>query len=230
MKYLSYDGLAHLKLLLKNALNGKSDTGHKHTKAEITDYKDYELPTASAETLGGVKVGAGLAINEGVLSATGGGTADSVDWSNVQNRPTKVSQFTNDAGYLTAVPSEYITETELNAKKYLTAVPSEYITETELNAKGYKTASEVNTLIANAIDGIQGITYSVVTSLPSTGEAGVIYLVSNGGSNSNIYDEYIYANNKFEKIGTTDIDLSGYVETTDLVEITNNEIDTIWNS
>lgn len=211
MKYLSYDGLAHLKLLLKNALNGKSDTGHKHTKAEITDYKDYELPTASAETLGGVKVGAGLAINEGVLSATGGGTADSVDWSNVQNRPTKVSQFTNDAGYLTAVPSEYITETELNAK-------------------GYKTASEVNTLIANAIDGIQGITYSVVTSLPSTGEAGVIYLVSNGGSNSNIYDEYIYANNKFEKIGTTDIDLSGYVETTDLVEITNNEIDTIWNS
>ena len=34
--------------------------------------------------------------------------------------PTNVSAFTNDAGYLTAVPSEYITETELNAKGYLT--------------------------------------------------------------------------------------------------------------
>lgn len=37
-----------------------------------TDTK-YSLPTASATTLGGVKVGSGLAISNGVLSATGGG-------------------------------------------------------------------------------------------------------------------------------------------------------------
>ena len=41
--------------------------------------------------------------------------------------------------YLTSVPSEYVTETELANKKYLTSVPSEYVTETELNAKGYLT-------------------------------------------------------------------------------------------
>lgn len=34
--------------------------------------------------------------------------------------PTKISDLTNDSGYLTAIPSEYITETELNAKGYLT--------------------------------------------------------------------------------------------------------------
>lgn len=34
--------------------------------------------------------------------------------------PTKISAFTNDSGYLTSIPSEYITETELNAKGYLT--------------------------------------------------------------------------------------------------------------
>lgn len=51
--------------------------------------------------------------------------------------PTNVSAFNNDKGYLTAVPSEYITESELESKKYLTAVPSEYVTDTELNAKGY---------------------------------------------------------------------------------------------
>lgn len=34
--------------------------------------------------------------------------------------PTKVSAFENDKGYLTSVPSEYITETELNAKGYIT--------------------------------------------------------------------------------------------------------------
>lgn len=49
--------------------------------------KEYTLPVASSSTLGGIKVGAGLAINDGVLSATGGGVADAVDWSNVQNKP-----------------------------------------------------------------------------------------------------------------------------------------------
>lgn len=34
--------------------------------------------------------------------------------------PTKVSQLTNDAGYLTAVPDEYVTDTELTAKGYAT--------------------------------------------------------------------------------------------------------------
>ena len=53
--------------------------------------------------------------------------------------PTKTSQLTNDSNFLTSVPSEYVTETELNAKGYLTSVPSEYVTETELNAKGYLT-------------------------------------------------------------------------------------------
>lgn len=34
-----------------------------------------------------MKVGAGLNVVDGLLSATGGGTADSVDWSNIQNKP-----------------------------------------------------------------------------------------------------------------------------------------------
>ena len=46
--------------------------------------------------------------------------------------PTKVSAFENDSGYLTSVPSEYVTETELKAKGYLTEVtednlPTDYI-------------------------------------------------------------------------------------------------------
>ena len=54
--------------------------------------------------------------------------------------PTKVSELTNDKGYLTAIPNEYVTETELTEKKYLTSIPSEYVTETELTAKGYITS------------------------------------------------------------------------------------------
>lgn len=48
----------------------------------------YTLPTASNTTLGGIKVGAGLSISNGVLSANGGGTADSVAWANVTGKPT----------------------------------------------------------------------------------------------------------------------------------------------
>lgn len=49
---------------------------------------------ATTTTLGGVKVGAGLTIDDsGVLSATGGGVADSVDWSNVQNKPTTIAGY-----------------------------------------------------------------------------------------------------------------------------------------
>ena len=35
--------------------------------------------------------------------------------------PTKTSELTNNSGFITTIPSEYITETELNAKGYLTS-------------------------------------------------------------------------------------------------------------
>ncbi len=95
------------------------------------------------------------------------------------------------------------------------------------NGAGYQTASEVQTAINSAISGITGIDFQIVTSLPATGTKGVIYLISNSGTGSNIYDEYIWVTNRFEKIGTTEIDLSNYYNTTNLLALTNQEIDTI---
>lgn len=65
----------------------------------------YTLPTASASTLGGVKVGAGLRITNGVLSATGGGTADSVDWSNIDNKPSSFPPSTHTHNAFTGATS-----------------------------------------------------------------------------------------------------------------------------
>ena len=94
------------------------------------------------------------------------------NYNSLSNKPTipnKVSELENDKNYITSIPSEYVTETELNNKgyltehqdlssyakrteiptkvseldndeNYLTAIPSEYITETELSAKGYLTS------------------------------------------------------------------------------------------
>lgn len=110
------------------------------------------------------------------------------------------------------------------------AIPSAVTATTQTagnNSTKIATTAFVTTAITNAISGITGITFEIVTTLPSTGNAGTIYLVSHGGTGTNIYDEYIYVNNAWEKIGTTDVDLSGYVQTSDMVTITNAEIDTI---
>lgn len=71
-----------------------NDVGYLTEHQSLSEYAKkeeipapYTLPVATKTTLGGIKVGAGLAMNDGVLSATGGGTADSVDWGNVENKP-----------------------------------------------------------------------------------------------------------------------------------------------
>lgn len=97
------------------------------------------------------------------------------------------------------------------------------------NGAGYQTSAQVQSAINSALADITGVEFQVVASLPATGENGVIYLVSNSGSGQNVYDEYIWleSQSKFEKIGTTDVDLSGYQLSSELVAITNAEIDTI---
>lgn len=55
--------------------------------------------------------------------------------------PAKVSDLANDSGYLTSIPSEYVTESELNQKGYLTAHQSlsGYATEQWVLSKNYLT-------------------------------------------------------------------------------------------
>ena len=81
--------------------------------------------------------------------------------------------------------------------------------------------SEINTAVGN----ITSFEYKIVDSLPATseGKKGVIYLVAHSGStNQNSYDEYIFlpaegsTAARYEKIGTTDIDLTPYAKKTEI--------------
>lgn len=67
--------------------------------------------------------------------------------------------------------------------------------------------------IDNAIGGITEFDYQIVQALPASGVKGTIYLVAHAHGTGDGYDEYIWINNQFEKIGNTDIDLSGYIPT-----------------
>lgn len=97
------------------------------------------------------------------------------------------------------------------------------------NTTQIATTAFVKTAVDAAIGSVTQISYEVVDALPTTGVAGKIYLVAHNHGSSDIYDEYIWVNatTKFEKIGSTDIDLSNYVQKTDLEAITNAEIDAI---
>lgn len=156
-------------------INGQSVIGEGNIEIQQS-----ELPIASANTLGGVKVGAGLSINpeSGVLSATGGGTADSVEWDNVLSKPEDIVNITErlasklDTATYNSEKSSFATKDELNSKAdasaiadmatqtwvqnqgYLTEVPSNYVTNSELTEglagkqdKGdYALKSDLNTL------------------------------------------------------------------------------------
>lgn len=135
--------------------------------------------------------------------------------------PTKVSELTND--------SNFINNTELNQKGFQTAANVNSI----IAEKGYLTEEEVSTLIAAALGNITNISYSVVAQLPEVGELGTIYLIANNsGENNDGYDEYIYiaSLSKFEKIGSKKLDLTGYLKETDLVPISNSEIDNMFEN
>ena len=56
-------------------------------------------------------------------------------------------------------------------------------------------------------------------------DTNTIYLIANEGTGNNIYDEYIVVNGTAEKVGTTEVDLTGYAKITDFVAVTNSEID-----
>lgn len=123
-------------------------------------------------------------------------------YSDLLNKPTKLSDFNNDLGF--------ITNTVNNLTNYY------------LKSETY-TKSEVNTLIGQ----ITTISIQVVQSLPTQDiQTNVIYLVpkSTAGT-SNAYDEYINTDGTsagWELIGDTEVDLSNYYTKTEVDTLIGN--------
>lgn len=96
---------------------------------------------------------------------------------------------------------------------------------TLLNQGSLADQSFVMERIEAAVGKITSFEYKIVDSLPavSEGKKGTIYLVAHSGStNQNSYDEYIFlpaegsTSARYEKIGTTDIDLTPYAKKTEI--------------
>lgn len=88
------------------------------------------------------------------------------------------------------------------------------------NDKTFKTESEIQSMIEKA----SSLKKEVVTSLPKTGKDDVIYLVKDEkGKDNNNYLEYLWLNGKYELIGSTQVDLSGYVTKEELGKVSNEQ-------
>lgn len=88
------------------------------------------------------------------------------------------------------------------------------------SSENYVTSGGVKTYVDNAIAAVKQFQYEVVSALPaaSADTMGKIYLVADKHSSTDNYDEFITIEKdgaySWEKIGNTDIDLSGYVKKT----------------
>lgn len=248
IKYLDYDGLVYYHSKVKTALNNKVD------KVSGKGLSTNDFTNAYKTKLDGIATGAQVNVIEGItVNSTAVPLTNKIANLTI---PTKLTDLTNDGNFVTDanyvhtdnnftttlknklngiatgaevnVQSDWsVTSTSSDA--YIKNKPTKVSQFT--NDSGFQNATQVQNAINAALADITGIDFQIVQTLPSTGEKGVIYLVPNSGSGNNSYDEYIWITNgstsRFEKIGTTDVDLSGYVLYTDLVAITNSEIDTI---
>lgn len=218
-KRLDSDQLIFLVQYLLTKLKNSSlatDTNTTYTMSRsgdnilLKDDKGETISTVSAKTLSDGKLTMNTQTN--TITGTTGGYADAGDVANA---------FT----YMVTVMSNFVTNTtltEYSTTEQMNIKLGNYVTNTKLN--DYSTTAQMESAISTAVGNVSTISFSVVQSLPTKGNATTIYLVSNSGTGTNIYDEYIYVNSKWEKIGTTEVDLSGYVKSTDMSTLTNDEI------
>lgn len=110
-------------------------------------------------------------------------------------------------------PIDTYTKQEADERFALKTDLQGFITNTVDDLVNYYTKSETytKTEVNDLIGQISSISFEVVDSLPSTGEANKIYLVpKTPGQSQDGYNEYVYINSGWERIGSTDIDLSQY--------------------
>ena len=171
------------------AIANKADKNHKHTEylKEIPDeyVTDTELSSKGYAT-------ETFVTNKIAEASLSGGNVDLSGYATKDDVPTKVSQLTNDKGYLSSVPSEYVTETELNSKGYLTehqdisnlALKSEipnttsFATNLSLTGSKLQLKNSQGNLIGNAV------------TLPSTSSTATAFL--NGKKYCAIGDSITY--------------------------------------
>lgn len=144
------------------------------------------------------------------------GTSTMIDYNSMLNKPS-----INDVAL---VGNKTLEDLGIQpAGDYLTAVPEEYITEEELEAKDYAT----ETFVMEQINNTEHFHREIVDALPLTGKDNVLYLVPKKGSDKDIYNEYIWTGADYEFMGTTAVDLTDYYQKNEVDELLGTKVNKV---
>lgn len=157
---------------------------------------------------------------------------DASDYALATAIPTLVSQLTNDENYvkqsdITAVHDATLTIQKngtdvatfsANADTNQTANITVPTAVTDLSdASSYYTKAQADAAIAAAVGAVTQTTvnYSIVSSLPTVNiDPSTVYMIKDSGNN--YYDQWMYINNSWAHLGTTEVDMSEYAKLTDI--------------
>lgn len=99
-KYVDSTGVKHLwdkantTFLKQESGKGLSENNYTNEdKAKLDSLQNYELPTASRNALGGVKIGDGLTIDQNGVMSTVYNPEMAVDWDTIGNIPTTIEGY-----------------------------------------------------------------------------------------------------------------------------------------
>ena len=147
-----------------------------------------------------------------VKKITGGGITDAITIPAKAGTMARLEDLTGENVSVTFAGQEDTVQNAINTLKTDQGGLGEQVSAIE--SKIPADASETNPLVTkNEVLALPTFTYKVVTELPETGEENIIYLVPKAGEGNDVHDEYIWVNNAYELIGTTAVDLSGYLQT-----------------
>lgn len=250
-KYLDLDGVSHLKSKFDNKYVDK-ETGKGLSTNDYTDTEKTKL--AGIDSGAQVNVIESISVNGTTATLSGkaasvtietgaidtisvNGTTQTIDANKNVNIivPTNNNQLTNGAGYITGINLSDVT-TALGFTPY-----------NSTNPNGYQTASEVSTAIDNKIGSTYKAKGSIAfASLPSLTSAnqGNVYNITDAFTTTS---DFVEGAGKSYPAGTNVVivntsgstykydvlsglvDLSSYVLDSDLVAITNNEINALFS-
>lgn len=87
----------------------------------------------------------------------------------------------------------------------------------DANTIGSWTSGKYTGTVKSAIESLAAVSmFTVVSALPQTGVTNTIYIVKPTGKTEGPYEEYIWVDNKWEKIGDTDIQLENYYKKSEI--------------
>lgn len=189
----------------------------------VTDVANLKKVGAEKNTIVGIKVNGTVQTPDSnrqvdISVPTDSDIADKVEGYGYQTE-SQVNTLIVGKGYQTAGQ----VDDAIVKKGYQTAAQ----VNTAITNKGYATKAEVDKAIKDTFSKIKQWKYLPVESLPTVGEEGIIYLVPHAHGDKDNHDEYVWIEslNTYEKLGHSDIELSGYVKVTDIVVLTDKDFE-----